>query len=580
LADALRQSRPNDQVLTLDWSAAAGTFILAPGSAAEGIVPTATWAAKALQGAGIMGHQLNLVGHSFGAYVADEIAKRYPGNVNSIAALDPAANAAPDSYDPVSNDNVNFSRNSRWSWAFHSSDLGNEIVPTRASEAFRLSTDFLLPWNAHSGVVGFFAYAIMNPNDPICSLFGLPSLLDNQYGPWVLDQYQSNPFATTEPRLYEAIIRSSESNSPLSITFITNAPVSVIESPASGSFVSGSPILLRGTSTDFGRGSNGIASVDVNGLQVYRGPSANGQTVSWTATVPVFLGTNWVEVVATDTSTPNVGRGTNFHSLIFLPPFLDMPNVHVRIGASIFSNLAAGDSQLSARPLAYLLETGPVGLTVTSAGLLTWIPSLGQPVATNTVIVRVTDGTVTTRKRMTAILEPRNAGPVISPVPTQYLATGETLELNINATDPDIPAQTLKYTLIQGPPGLTIGPAGRVTWKPPQSPTSIRRFVTFTVTDGIAIVNGRFDIVLLALPNPSQPPQLRVSAVSIGDALELHVRGPSGSVLGVEGAENLNNWSEELRIPADGMDKVVRIPLDPAGQGPQRFWRVRNLGQQ
>ena len=523
-----------------------------------------------------MGHQLNLVGHSFGAYIAAEIAERYPGKVNSIVALDPAANAVPSVYDPVWNDNVHFSRDARWSWAFYASDLGNETVPTRSSEAFKLSSDFLLPWNAHGAVVGFFAYAIMNPNDPICALFSLSSLLDNQYGPWVLDRYRSNP---AEPTLYEAIIRSAENNSPWSITYVTNAPLAVVESPADGAFVSGSPTIMRGMATDAGRGDSGIASVTVNGVNVFSGPGLNGQAVNWSATVPVFLGTNRVQVVATDTSSPNVGKGTNYHSLIYLPAFLDMPDIHARLGASVTVNLATGDANLSARPLAYTLESGPGGLTVTAEGLLRWQPTSGQVGGTTAVIVRVTDGTVTTRKRMTAILGARNSDPIVAAIPSQYLARGEFLSLAIQATDADVPLQTLTYTLVQGPLGMTIDAAGRVAWNPPLSHAAGSNAVTFTVSDGIGVVNGRFDVVLLALPNRSDPPLLGLSATGTPGSLELQVRGPSGSVLGLEASDALLDWREELRIPADGMDKVVRIPVALSSSSLKRFWRVRNLGQ-
>jgi hypothetical protein len=368
-----------------------------------------------------MGHQLNLVGHSFGSYVVDEIAKRYPGKVNSIVALDPAANAVPSVYDPVSNDNVNFSRDSKWSWAIHSSGLGNDQVPARASEAFILNSDLFWMDDAHASAVWFFANAVMNPSDPILGFFSLDNLLDGQFGPWVLDVYKSGFTGDNQIQAYEAFVFAPDGKSPTSLAYVTNAPLTMIDSPVSGSSVSGSPVIVRGTTTDAGRGDSGIASVTVNGVQVYAGPGAKGQTVSWSATVPVFLGTNRVQVVATDTSSPNVGRGTNIHSLIYLPAFLDMPNVRGRLGASITNNLAVSDSQLSPRPLAYSLESGPAGLTVTAEGLLIWKPTSGQVGSTNTVTVRVTDGTVTTRKRMLAILEARNSDPVIVAVPLQYL---------------------------------------------------------------------------------------------------------------------------------------------------------------
>lgn len=82
-----RVNRVNSQVLVLDWRAAASSFV---GEGENYIQPVATWAAAFLkEELGLLGTQLNLVGHSWGAYVAAEIAELF-GEVNSIVALDPA----------------------------------------------------------------------------------------------------------------------------------------------------------------------------------------------------------------------------------------------------------------------------------------------------------------------------------------------------------------------------------------------------------------------------------------------------------------------------------------------------------
>ena len=79
-------------MLTLYWSQATDTSLLNPFDPENTIVPVAQWAAKALTQYGFQGANLNLVGHSFGSYVADEIAQRIPGGVHTIVTLDPAAN--------------------------------------------------------------------------------------------------------------------------------------------------------------------------------------------------------------------------------------------------------------------------------------------------------------------------------------------------------------------------------------------------------------------------------------------------------------------------------------------------------
>ena len=89
------KSQPSaQQVLTLDWHQAAAPatgLTSAFDLTEERWIPHAgQWAADALSGMGISGGNLNLIGHSWGAVVAGELAQDTSGGVNTIVALDPA----------------------------------------------------------------------------------------------------------------------------------------------------------------------------------------------------------------------------------------------------------------------------------------------------------------------------------------------------------------------------------------------------------------------------------------------------------------------------------------------------------
>jgi hypothetical protein len=82
-----------DQVLQLDWSpgAADNSPALTGLQGAEWIPYVADWASSTLRAIGLVGSQVQLVGHSWGSYVAQRIgAVERLGTVNSIVALDPA----------------------------------------------------------------------------------------------------------------------------------------------------------------------------------------------------------------------------------------------------------------------------------------------------------------------------------------------------------------------------------------------------------------------------------------------------------------------------------------------------------
>lgn len=330
LADSLFRTRPGDQVLTLDWSAAAKTPL--PFAAENSIVPVAEWAAAALSAYDFVSTNLNLVGHSFGSYVADEIAQRIPNGVDTIITLDPAANIV-GGYDPVSS--VDFARDSLFSWSFHASSLGNEYSPATADESFIVDsgTDST---SAHSNVVFLIAYMLLFPDDIVGQFFVLSDLLEHTFGPWVPDQFASYFLLDNPVPGYEAILKTAPSGTTAqSIFFVTNAPILTITSHASGTAVTSSPILLFGTATDSGRGNSGISSVIVNGERANNDTAAGTAVANWNSSVRLSAGANLITVVARDGSSTQAAS-TNLVTINYTPvaPTLSMVRSNEFLGLS------------------------------------------------------------------------------------------------------------------------------------------------------------------------------------------------------------------------------------------------------
>jgi len=83
---------------------------------------------------------LNLLGYSWGAYVADELAEevvsRQSQGVNAILLLDPATDVPFNAYNPNNAATVNFAAHSGFSWAFRSGGFeGSATSPKTAHEA-------------------------------------------------------------------------------------------------------------------------------------------------------------------------------------------------------------------------------------------------------------------------------------------------------------------------------------------------------------------------------------------------------------------------------------------------------------
>lgn len=153
------------------------------------------------------------------SYVADEAAERIPGGVNSIVTLDPAADVF-GGYSPSTDGEIDFARDSLFSWSFHSSSAGNEHTPTTADEAFIVESDATTS-DAHGNVVFLFAYMLLNPSDPVSQFFLLTFLLNGTFGPWLPDEFESLFAADDRVKGYEAIIDTTDNGRvPVNVTYV------------------------------------------------------------------------------------------------------------------------------------------------------------------------------------------------------------------------------------------------------------------------------------------------------------------------------------------------------------------------
>src|SRR5439155_16186505 len=93
---------------------------------------------------------------------------------------------------------------------------------------------------------------------------------------------------------------------------------------------------------------------------------------------------------------------------------------------------------------------------------------------TSTITVRVADNGVPSlsdTKSFTVVVNEVNSAPVLATTANQTVNEGSPLTLTITATDPDLPANTLAYTLDAGAPaGMTINASsGVLSWTPSEA---------------------------------------------------------------------------------------------------------------
>jgi pimeloyl-ACP methyl ester carboxylesterase len=152
LAAAIDRVSGKDQVLILDWSgASAGTDVV---NAARRMPTVAQWAARTLARRGVTSANINLVGHSLGGYMADQISRLTAGGVNRIVALDPATPETA-GIDP------DFADHSRFSLAFIGSSFGSKPAALTADETVRLNVGDFNSITSHGAVPDLFASMIL-----------------------------------------------------------------------------------------------------------------------------------------------------------------------------------------------------------------------------------------------------------------------------------------------------------------------------------------------------------------------------------------------------------------------------------
>jgi cyclophilin family peptidyl-prolyl cis-trans isomerase len=191
-----------------------------------------------------------------------------------------------------------------------------------------------------------------------------------------------------------------------------------------------------------------------------------------------------VTVRVTDNGQPPMSGTATFNIGVDTAPlFTPIPQQSEDIGSTL--SLIPQVAHLT--PITFSLGAGaPAGASIDpTTGLFTWTPTAANNPGLYNITLRATDtsnltGTTTLQ---VLVIQP-NRAPVITPVNDQFVNTGNTLTLQIQASDPDS-GQQLTYSLGPGAPaGVSIDPnTGLLTFTPTTSNSTVTQSVTIKVTD-------------------------------------------------------------------------------------------------
>src|SRR6266516_3690603 len=142
-------------------------------------------------------------------------------------------------------------------------------------------------------------------------------------------------------------------------------------------------------------------------------------------------------------------------------------------------------SDVEGLPLTYVVVTRPIYGVLSMAGNnLVYAPNANY-FGPDSFDFTVNNGTFdSTPATVEITVNPGNSFPLLTPIPDQMLNEGTTLVITNTASDSDLPANTLTFSLVSPPAGMSIDPgSGVLTWTPTEAQGSSTNVITVRVTD-------------------------------------------------------------------------------------------------
>lgn len=229
-----------------------------------------------------------------------------------------------------------------------------------------------------------------------------------------------------------------------------------------------------------------------------------------------------VTIRVTDSGSPNLFDEETFNIVVRevnRPPVLDpIPDQFVDEETLLTFTATASDPDIPENQLTFSLIGAPPGASIDpTTGVFSWIPTEAQGPGVYVVTVRVTDngggtaeGVVVPdlfdEQQVTITVREVNRPPVLAPIPNRIVNVGTLVNPVATATDPDLPPNTLTFSLDNAPVGATIDPAtGAIAWTANQGLGDFNFRVRIT-DNGHPDLSDTTDFTVTVVNPPPAPP--------------------------------------------------------------------------
>jgi hypothetical protein len=245
---------------------------------------------------------------------------------------------------------------------------------------------------------------------------------------------------------------------------------------------------------------------------------SNSGLVAWTPTEAQGPGSYTVRVRVSD-NAPTPLFATNSMQVtvseVNAAPVLDLlPDRTVTELTPLAFTVLAHDTDLPAQTLTFSLDTPPTGASISSTtGAFTWTPTEAQGPGRYTITVRVTDSGSPARsdtKSFDVVVNEQNTAPILTTPAGQGAQTVPELSpvsIQFTATDGDVPANLITFSLQNAPTGATIDAAsGLFSWTPSETQGPGIYPIKIIATDNGAPPLSTTNAITLTVTEVSAPP--------------------------------------------------------------------------
>jgi parallel beta-helix repeat protein len=313
------------------------------------------------------------------------------------------------------------------------------------------------------------------------------------------------------------------------------------------------PLVVTNTATDADMTPNVLTYALVSGPG--NAVISDDGIISWTPTEEQGPSTNVFTTVVTDDGYLPLSATNSFvvivteaNSAPTLPGQVDLTVPEL---TTLVVTNTAGDPDLPANRLSYVLQSGPDNAVLSAEGVITWTPTEAQGPSTNVFTTVATDDgspPLSVTNTFVVIVTEANSAPTLPAQIDVALEASSKLQITNTATDVDVPANLLTYTLLSAPRNASISAEGIISWTPEPGPTASTNVFTTVVTDnGLPPLSTTNSFTVFVLePQPTQPVVVQIQA-GAGNGLVLSWSSPASNwVLQERTTLEAGDWADSI----------------------------------